>query len=84
MARTIDHLIGSAAAAQQHGVDRATFNRWVKAGKIPTAHKMPGLTGARLFDPVKVTAHDPRRTAGVNSRTPAKVPAGAASRVRSD
>jgi len=31
-------------------VDRATFNRWVKAGRLTPALTMPGLTGARLFD----------------------------------
>ena len=38
-------LIGSARAAQMLSVDRATFNRWVKAGRLT-----PALTGARLFD----------------------------------
>lgn len=43
-------LIGSDRAAKVFGVDRATFNRWVKAGRIPAAIEMDGLTGARLFD----------------------------------
>lgn len=43
-------LIGSAQAAKVFGVDRATFNRWVKAGRIPVAIEMDGETGARLFD----------------------------------
>lgn len=43
-------LIGSAQAAKAFGVDRATFNRWVKAGKVPFVHEMDGETGARLFD----------------------------------
>ncbi len=43
-------LIGSAQAARLYGVDRATFNRWVKAGKVPVAVEMEGETGARLFD----------------------------------
>lgn len=43
-------LIGSAQAAKTFGVDRATFNRWVKAGRIPIAYEMEGDTGARLFD----------------------------------
>lgn len=42
-------LIGSAEAAQILGVSRATFNRWVAAGRIETAVEMPGSTGARLF-----------------------------------
>ena len=44
-------LIGSAQAASRIGVDRATFNRWVKAGKVPFVFEMEGDTGARLFDP---------------------------------
>lgn len=43
-------LIGSAQAAKVFGVDRATFNRWVKRGSIPVAVAMAGDTGARLFD----------------------------------
>lgn len=43
-------LIGSAQSAKVFGVDRATFNRWVKSGDIPVAVEMDGLTGARLFD----------------------------------
>lgn len=43
-------LIGSAQAAKRFGVDRATFNRWVKAGEIPVEVTMEGATGARLFD----------------------------------
>lgn len=43
-------LIGSAQAAKVFGVDRATFNRWVKAGRVPVALEMEGDTGARLFD----------------------------------
>jgi predicted site-specific integrase-resolvase len=43
-------LIGSLQACKVFGVDRATFNRWVAAGRIPVAHQMDGETGARLFD----------------------------------
>ncbi|GAB3988754.1 MerR family transcriptional regulator [Nocardioides marmoraquaticus] len=43
-------LIGSAQAAEVLGVNRATFNRWVSAGKVPVAVEMAGATGARLFD----------------------------------
>lgn len=43
-------LIGSAQAARMFRVDRATFNRWVKAGQIPVSVEMEGSTGARLFD----------------------------------
>lgn len=43
-------LIGSAQAAKTFQVDRATFNRWVAAGRVPVAVEMDGPTGARLFD----------------------------------
>lgn len=43
-------LIGSFQAAKVFGISRATFNRWVTAGKIPVAVEMDGETGARLFD----------------------------------
>lgn len=46
----IPRLIGSAQAAKIFDVDRATFNRWVKAGRVPIAVDMGGQTGARLFD----------------------------------
>lgn len=42
-------LIGSAEAAERLGVSRATFNRWVTAGRIKPAIAMAGTTGARLF-----------------------------------
>lgn len=43
-------LIGSAEAAALFGVDRTTFNRWTKAGRVPVAMQMGGISGARLFD----------------------------------
>lgn len=48
------HLIGSDEAAKIAGVSRATFNRWVAAGRIAPAVAFPGLRGARLFDPAEV------------------------------
>lgn len=44
-------LIGAGEAARRLGVDRSTFNKQVRMGAIPTAMKLPGVTGARLFDP---------------------------------
>lgn len=52
----IPRLIGSAQAATILTVDRATFNRWVKAGRVPVAVEMEGHTGARLFDPDVIEA----------------------------
>lgn len=50
----LPRLIGSAQAAKIFDVDRATFNRWVKAGRVPVAVEMDGETGARLFDPAVI------------------------------
>lgn len=49
-----DDLIGTTEAAQRCGVDRTTFFRWVQLGKIAYEVKMPGDTGAMLFDPAAV------------------------------
>jgi excisionase family DNA binding protein len=42
-------LLRSLEAASLLGIDRATFNRWVAAGRIEPAVEFPGKTGARLF-----------------------------------
>ncbi len=42
-------LIGSAEACRILGVDKATITRWVTAGTLTPAHKLPGLNGAYLF-----------------------------------
>jgi hypothetical protein len=46
--------IGAAEAARRLGIDRSTFNKQVRMGAIPTALKLPGRTGARLFDPAVI------------------------------
>lgn len=60
-------LIGSAQAAKAFGVDRATFNRWVKAGRIPVALEMDGATGARLFDADVIDQLAAKHKAGVGA-----------------
>lgn len=57
-------LIGSAQAAKVFGVDRATFNRWVAAGQIPSELEMDGATGARLFDADLIDQLAQKRRAG--------------------
>jgi excisionase family DNA binding protein len=42
--------------AARLGVSIATVNRWAATGKLPTATKLEGRTGPRLFDPVEVDA----------------------------
>lgn len=49
-------LIGTTEAAQRCGVDRSTFFRWVQLGKVTAVTKMPGRTGALLFDPADIDA----------------------------
>lgn len=43
-------LLSTAEAADMIGVAVATINRWAAKGKLPIAHKLPGDTGAHLYD----------------------------------
>lgn len=52
----MEELIGTTEAAKRKGVDRSTFFRWVQLGHIKPAMKLPGKTGAMLFDPAEVDA----------------------------
>ena len=45
----IDDLIGSAEATRILKIDKGTLSRWVAAGKLTPAHKLPGTYGAFLF-----------------------------------
>lgn len=47
-------LITSAEACERLTIDRSTLSRWVAAGRIVPATKLPGLRGAYLFDPAEV------------------------------
>lgn len=47
-------LIGTTEAAQICGVERSTFFRWVQLGRVPVAQRLPGRTGALLFDRAEV------------------------------
>lgn len=49
-------LIGTTEAAERCKVNRTTFFRWVQLGKIAPKVRMPGATGAMLFDPDEVDA----------------------------
>lgn len=42
-------LLGTAEAATRIGIERSTLTRWVAAGRIKVAAKLPGRTGAVLF-----------------------------------
>jgi predicted site-specific integrase-resolvase len=42
-------LIGSAEACRILAIDKATLSRWITAGQLDAAHKLPGPNGAYLF-----------------------------------
>ena len=46
----VPDLIGSAEACRILHIHAATLTRWVKAGKITPAHKLPTSNGAYLFN----------------------------------
>lgn len=47
---TTPDLIGTAEAAERIGVERSTLSHWIAKGRISAAMKLPGATGALLFD----------------------------------
>ena len=51
-----ERLLTAAEAADRLRVDVRTVARWANAGILPTAYKVPGLRGARLFHPDDVDA----------------------------
>lgn len=51
-----EDLIGTEAAAELAGVDRSTITRWVAAGRLEAAYKLPGRQGYYLFHRSAVAA----------------------------
>lgn len=49
-------LLTSAETATRLGIDRGTLTRWVQAGRITPAMKLPGKNGPALFAPADVDA----------------------------
>lgn len=49
MPNTPDDFITSAEVCAELGIDRSTLTRWVQAGRIKPATKLPGLRGPYLF-----------------------------------
>jgi excisionase family DNA binding protein len=47
-------LIGTAQACLVLGVDKSTVSRLVRRGELPVEQKLPGASGALLFDPEAV------------------------------
>jgi excisionase family DNA binding protein len=50
----LEDLLTSAEAAERLGIDRGTLTRWVQAGQIKRAMKLPGKNGPALFSPAEV------------------------------
>lgn len=42
-------LLSTVEAAEIIGVERSTLSRWIDAGRITPALKLPGINGAHLF-----------------------------------
>lgn len=60
-----DDVLTADQAAERAGVDRRTISRWAKAERLPTALRLPGPKGARLFRPADIDAIlSPTDTAG--------------------
>lgn len=47
-------LIGTTEAARVIDCDKTTLTRWLAAGRITAAHKLPGKNGALLFTRAEV------------------------------
>jgi len=50
----IETLLNSAEASEELGIDRSTLSRWVAAGRIAPATKLPGIRGPFLFTRAEV------------------------------
>lgn len=47
-------LLSTLQACERIGFDRSTLSRWIKDGTARPAMRLPGKTGAYLFDPAEV------------------------------
>ncbi len=55
-------MLTTAQACQVLGIERTTLTRWVAAGRIKPAHKLPSRNGAFLFHRDDVKALVAERT----------------------
>lgn len=61
----LDELLTADQAAERAGVTRRTISRWAESNRLPTALRLPGDKGARLFHPADIDAIlSPTDTAG--------------------
>lgn len=52
----LDELLTADQAAERAGVTRRTISRWAESERLPTALRLPGDKGARLFRPSDIDA----------------------------
>lgn len=50
----VPDLLGTVEAAAVIGVQRSTLSHWIAKGRISPAMKLPGTTGALLFERAEV------------------------------
>lgn len=50
----VPNLLGASEACERIGIDRSTLTRWIQAGRITAAQKLPGPKGVYLFEPAEV------------------------------
>lgn len=50
-------LLSTAETADRLGVSVSTVTRLAESGRLPIAHRMPGKTGAMLFDESDVDSY---------------------------
>lgn len=56
------HFLTTAQVAERTGWSVTSINRWALSGELP-ARKLPGRTGAYLFDPAVVETFQRQRSA---------------------
>ncbi len=54
--RRMTELLTTAEVAERLQTTPRTINRWASSGRLPVALRLPGATGANLFDPEVVDA----------------------------
>jgi predicted site-specific integrase-resolvase len=59
---TTDDLIGTAEAITILGTSRSTLTRWVAAGRITPAVRLPGIRGAILYSRTEIQRLADQRT----------------------
>lgn len=47
-------LLATIEAAERIGVERSVLTRWVQMGRMTVAQRLPGKTGAMLFEEAEV------------------------------